>query len=73
MTPALVAAVLAHPNGGRKGLPPGARFAALLNKVSDATLPAAREMARLLLAAGVDRVVLARVREEPGVVEVLSA
>ena len=33
MTPAVVARVLAHPDGGRKGAPPGARIVAMINKV----------------------------------------
>jgi molybdenum cofactor cytidylyltransferase len=33
ITPAMVARVLAHPEGGRKGVPAGARVVALINKV----------------------------------------
>ena len=50
VTPAMIAAVLAHPQGGAKGVPPHARLIPLLNKAEDeATLAAAREIARLLL------------------------
>jgi molybdenum cofactor cytidylyltransferase len=70
ITPALVAIVLAHAEGGRKGVPPGARFAVLINKVTPARLELARETARLLHENGVERVVLAQAREEPPVVEV---
>lgn len=72
VTPALVAAVLAHPRGGRKGLPAGARFAVLLNKVTPARLAAARLAAALLREQGVGRVVLARAREPSPVVEVVG-
>lgn len=71
VTPALVASVLAHSDGGRKDVPEGARFAVLINKVTPAREAASRETARLLLAAGVVRVVLAQAREEPPVVDVL--
>jgi molybdenum cofactor cytidylyltransferase len=50
ITPAMIAAVLAHPQGGAKDVPPNARLIPFLNKVEDeATLAAAREIARLLL------------------------
>jgi molybdenum cofactor cytidylyltransferase len=50
VTPAMIAAVLAHPQGGAKGMPPNARLIPFLNKAEDeATLAAAREIARLLL------------------------
>ncbi len=50
VTPALVAAVLAHPEGGGKGAPPGARLIPFLNKAeNEASLIAAREVSRLLL------------------------
>lgn len=50
VTSAMIAAVLAHPQGGAKGVPPNARLIPFLNKAEDeATLAAAREIARLLL------------------------
>ena len=50
VTPAMIAAVLAHPEGGAKGAPPAARLIPFLNKAEDgASLTAAREIARLLL------------------------
>ena len=50
VTPAMIAAVLAHPQGGAKDVPPNARLIPFLNKAEDeATLAAAREIARLLL------------------------
>ncbi len=51
VTPELIAAVLAHPAGGAKGVPPAARLIPFLNKAEDAaSLAAARRIARLLLA-----------------------
>lgn len=58
--PALVAAVLAHPEGGLKGCPPGARKAAVLAQATPERLPAGREIARRLLDTGrFERVLLA--------------
>ncbi len=71
VTPELIAAVLAHPDGGAKGLPPGCRLVPILNKVTDARLPAARQIARLLLAhPQVDSVLIAAVAESDPVREV---
>ena len=51
VTPAMIATMLAHPNGGAKNVPLAARLIPFLNKVEDAaTLTAARKIARLLLA-----------------------
>jgi probable selenium-dependent hydroxylase accessory protein YqeC len=72
VTPAMVAAVLSHPEGGCKDVPAGARFVALINKVTPAREQQARETAKLLLDAGIERVVLAQVREEQAVVGVLA-
>ena len=71
VTVEMMAAVLAHPLGGRKGVPPGACFAVLLNQVDIGGIGDARRLGAMLRSAGVDRVVLAQVREEPPVVEVL--
>jgi molybdenum cofactor cytidylyltransferase len=71
VTPHMVAAVLAHPQGGRKGIPAAARFAVLINKVGERRLRDARTAASLLRERGVQVVVLAQVREERPVVEVL--
>ncbi len=50
VTPAIIATVLAHQQGGAKGTPTTARLIPFLNKVEDETaLAAAREIARLLL------------------------
>ncbi len=55
-----VAGLLAHPQGGRKGVPPAARFVVFLNKVhNEATLRGARAIAsRLAATQGVDAVVI---------------
>jgi molybdenum cofactor cytidylyltransferase len=61
VTPEIVAAVLAHPEGGAKGLPEGARLVPFLNKADDAArLAAGRATARSLLSSPrVDSVVIA--------------
>ncbi|MGB9723179.1 MAG: selenium cofactor biosynthesis protein YqeC [Chloroflexia bacterium] len=46
---ALMARVLAHPEGGRKGVPPGARTAAVLTQAVPERLPEGRRVARRLL------------------------
>jgi molybdenum cofactor cytidylyltransferase len=74
ITPALVARVLAHPEGGRKGVPAGARVIALVNKVE--TLPdraPAHEVAEhLLRGPAVEAVVLTNVRAEQPVLARLT-
>ena len=72
LTAAGLARVLAHPQGGLKGAPEGARVVPFLNKVDSAErLDAARTAARLMLREPrVDRVVLGAVRTEQPVGEV---
>jgi probable selenium-dependent hydroxylase accessory protein YqeC len=74
ITPEIVAGVLAHPAGGRKSVPAGARVVVLINKVE--TLPdrkPARDTAeRLLREPAVDAVLLAGVRGDDPVLEVCS-
>jgi len=67
-----VAAVLAHPQGGLKNAPPGARVVPLLNKVEGKDgLAGAREVARLLLGTpAIERVLLAAVAMDDPVQEV---
>lgn len=74
ITPAIVAQVIAHAQGGQKGVPEGARVVVVINKVETlADRGPARETAeRLLRAPGIERVVLAALRAEPPVLEVLS-
>ncbi len=68
----LVARVLAHPLGGAKGRPVGARLLPLINRVERPEhFAAARELAGLLLAReNVDGALIAAVRGEPPVHEV---
>jgi molybdenum cofactor cytidylyltransferase len=74
ITPEMIAAVLGHLEGGAKGLPPGARLVPFLNKAEDeATLAAARQIARLLLAHPiVDRVIIGAAQAPDPVREVWS-
>jgi len=75
ITPAAVAAVLAHPEGGLKRVPEDATVRVLLNKADDdADAAVGREIARELYARTdrPERVVLARTAE-PAVVETLEA
>jgi molybdenum cofactor cytidylyltransferase len=73
VTEALVARVLLDPNGGRKGLPAGARWLPVLNKADTAErLEAARRIARMLLDGGAQRVLIARAGSEPPVMELLD-
>jgi len=71
ITPEIVARVLAHPEGGRKGVPVGARLVVLINKVE--SLPdraRARETAeRLLRKPAIQSVLLTTLREEEPVLE----
>ncbi len=56
---ALLAAVLSHPEGGRKGLPAGARWVPVLTQATPERLPQGRQVARRLLWEGhAERVLL---------------
>ncbi len=72
ITPEIVARVLAHPDGGRKGVPADARVVVLINKVE--SLPdrsPARETAeRLLREPAIDSVLLTALRRDEPVLEV---
>ena len=73
VNPTVVAAVLAHPDGGLKGVPAGARVRVLLNKAeTPEALAAGREIAARVLAAAerVDAVLLGTVRRPNAVREV---
>jgi probable selenium-dependent hydroxylase accessory protein YqeC len=74
ITPAIVARVLAHPEGGRKGVPARARVVVLINKVE--ALPdrvPARETAECLLREpAIHSVVLTTLRGEEPVLEVCA-
>jgi probable selenium-dependent hydroxylase accessory protein YqeC len=58
----LITAVLAHPDGGRKHVG-GRRFAVLVNK-ADLAPSRARDLALVLRDAGIERVVIASLRDE---------
>ena len=66
VTPEIVARVLAHPEGGRKGVPGTARMVVLINKVDAlADLAFAREAAeRLLREPPIEAVLLTALRDE---------
>jgi molybdenum cofactor cytidylyltransferase len=74
ITPEIVARVLAHPGGGRKGVPSGARVVVLINKVeAPADQAPARETAeRLLREPAIHSVLLASLRAHNPVLEVLT-
>ncbi len=64
VTPRVVAAVLGHPQGGLKDIPPGARAIPILNQLAgEVASPGAREVAHLLLQnERIGRVVIASLR-----------
>jgi molybdenum cofactor cytidylyltransferase len=72
VSPELVAAVLSHIEGGRRGAPPGARIVPLLNQADDESrLDHGRNVARHLIARGVSRVVIGVARQPQPVREVI--
>ena len=66
-----VTAVLRHPQGGLKNVPPGARVVPIVNKVdASPDLPVARDLARRLLASSrIDSVALASARQRDNPVQ----
>jgi molybdenum cofactor cytidylyltransferase len=74
ITPEIVARVLAHPDGGRKGVPVGACVVVVINKVESLQdrKPAHETAERLLREPAIHAVVLATVRGEPPVLEVCT-
>ena len=72
ITPEIVARVLAHPDGGRKGVPTGTRVVVLINKVESLPdrKPAQETAERLLRDPAIHAVVLAVVRADDPVLEV---
>jgi molybdenum cofactor cytidylyltransferase len=74
VTPEMIATVLAHPGGGAKGTPTGARLAPFLNKTEDdRALADARSIARILLQSpGVDSVLIGATAAEDPVREIWS-
>lgn len=74
ITPEIVARVLAHPAGGRKGVPAGARIVVVINKVEslrDRT-PAHETAERLLGEPAIESVLCTTLRGEPPVLEVCT-
>ena len=71
ITAQIVARVLAHPEGGRKGVPPGARTVVLINKVESLPdrKPAHETAERLLRDPAIHAVVLTALRAEHPVLE----
>ncbi|MFQ5879346.1 MAG: selenium cofactor biosynthesis protein YqeC [Dehalococcoidia bacterium] len=69
----MVARVLLHPEGGRKGVPAGARFVPIVNK---ADLPGgeatAHALAALLLEGGAEAVVIAQALRQPPALAVVT-
>ena len=74
VTPEVVARVLAHAEGGCKGVPPGARVVALINKVDLLAHrgPVAETAARLLREPRIEAVVLAAVKSDPPVLDIVT-
>jgi molybdenum cofactor cytidylyltransferase len=74
ITPEIVARVLAHPDGGRKGVPAGARVIAVVNKVESLPdrAPARETAERLLREPAIRSVVLAALRARNPVLEVCT-
>jgi probable selenium-dependent hydroxylase accessory protein YqeC len=74
ITPAIVARVLAHPQGGRKGVPAGARVIVVINKVESLPdrAPARETAERLLREPAIHSVVLASLRATEAVLEVCA-
>ena len=69
---ALIAAVLTHPDGGRKGTPPAARWLPLINKADTPARLARADTLAALLRPAARRVVIARLRDEPPVVRLIE-
>jgi molybdenum cofactor cytidylyltransferase len=69
---ALIAAVLRHPQGGRKAVPPGARWMPLINKADTPPRLARAETLAALLRPLAARVVIAALRRDPPVVRVVE-
>jgi molybdenum cofactor cytidylyltransferase len=72
ITPEVVARVLAHPDGGRKGVPVGARVIVMINKVESLPdrKPADETAERLLRDPAIDAVVLTALRRDDPVLEI---
>jgi molybdenum cofactor cytidylyltransferase len=74
ISPEMVARILAHPDGGAKGLPAHARLVPLLNRIDACNIEVVRETARRLLRyKNIETVVIGSVDRDPPVGEVWSA
>jgi molybdenum cofactor cytidylyltransferase len=73
ITPEAVARVLLHPEGGRKGVPAGARWLPVLNKAEGERRVDGERIAGLLLAGGAGAVVLATAAAADPAVAVLRS
>ena len=71
VTPETVATVLWHPEGGRKSIPPGARWIALLNKADTPSRRAAADAVARLLAQRAAEVIVGQLKRTPPVLTVL--
>ena len=70
VTEPLIAALLSHPQLGLKNIPPEARVAPLLNKITNSNLYAARQIADdVLTNSRIERVLIGAVREPDPIVE----
>jgi len=72
ITPEAVARVLAHPDGGLKGVPPGARVVVLINKVERLSdrKPADETAERLLRDPAIHAVILTALRADDPVIDI---
>lgn len=70
VTPAVIAAVLAHPDGGRKHVPPAARWIALLNKADTLARRVAADQTAAALRDTAERIVIAQLKREPPILDV---
>ena len=68
-----MATVLAHPQGGRKGVPAGSRWTVLLNKADTPERRSTAERVAGMLQPGAERVVIAQLKRVPPVLAVLHA
>lgn len=73
ITPDIITKVVLHFLGIVKGTLPGTRILLLINKVEDEDkLAAAREIGRLALNGGIERVIIAQLKIDPNVMELMQ-
>jgi probable selenium-dependent hydroxylase accessory protein YqeC len=71
VTPETVATVLWHPEGGRKSIPPGARWVALLNKADTPSRRTAADAVARLLAPKASEVIVGQLKRDLPVLTVV--